>query len=102
MLSPTPTLNKEFIIIIIIIIMEIANVVPIHKKNEKNVKGNYRPISLFPIFGKILEKIIYDFLYSHLVSHELLNSNPIRFSPRRFDNQPVTFDITYYFQSLRL
>ena len=33
-----------------------ANVVPVHKKNEKNLKGNYRPISLLPIFGKILEK----------------------------------------------
>ena len=32
-----------------------ANVVPVHKKNEKNLKGNYRPISLLPIFGKILE-----------------------------------------------
>ena len=42
------------------------NVMPVHKKNEKNVKGNYRPISLLPIFGKILEKLMYDSLYSHL------------------------------------
>ena len=52
-----------------------ANVVPVQKKHEKNVKGNYRPISLLPIFGKILEKLIYDSLYSHLVTHELLNQN---------------------------
>ena len=45
---------------------------PVHKKNEKNLKGNYRPISLLPIFGKILEKLIYNSLYSHLESHELL------------------------------
>ena len=37
-----------------------ANVVLVHKKNEKNLKGNYRPISLLPIFGKILEKLVYD------------------------------------------
>ena len=30
-----------------------ANVVPIHKKGEKNLKTNYRPISLLPIFGKM-------------------------------------------------
>ena len=36
-------------------IWKYANVVPVHKKNEKNLKGNYRPISLLPIFGKILE-----------------------------------------------
>ena len=56
-------------------IWKYANVVPVHKKNEKNLKGNYRPISLLPIFGKILEKLIYDSLYSHLESHELLNPN---------------------------
>ena len=58
-----------------------ANVVPVHKKNEKNLKGNYRPISLLPIFGKILEKLIYDSLYSHLVSSELLNPNQSGFRP---------------------
>ena len=39
-----------------------ANVVPIHKMSEKNLKENYRPISLLPIFSKILEKLIYDSL----------------------------------------
>ena len=62
-------------------IWKYANVVPVHKKNEKNLKGNYRPISLLPIFGKILEKLIYDSLYSHLVSHELLNPNQSGFRP---------------------
>ena len=58
-----------------------ANVVPIHKKNEKNLKKNYRPISLLPIFGKILEKLIFNSLYSHLVSSKLLNVNQSGFRP---------------------
>ena len=58
-----------------------ANIVPVHKKNEKNVKGNYHPISLLPIFGKILEKFIFDSLYSHLVSSKLLNPNQSGFRP---------------------
>ena len=58
-----------------------ANVVPVHKKNEKNLKGNYRPISLLPIFGKILQRLIYDSLYSHLVSSEVLNPNQSGFRP---------------------
>ena len=33
-------------------IWKCANVVPVHKKHEKNVKGNYRPISHLPIVGK--------------------------------------------------
>ena len=62
-------------------IWKCANVVPVHKKNEKNLKENYRQISLLPIFGKILEKLIYDSLYSHLVSCELLNPNQSGFRP---------------------
>ena len=62
-------------------IWKYANVVPVREKNEKNVKGNYLRISLLPIFGKILEKLVYDSLYSHLVSHDLLNPNQSGFRP---------------------
>ena len=58
-----------------------ANVVPIHKKNSKNLKQNYRPISLLPIFGKILEKLIFDSLYQHLNMNSLLNPNQSGFRP---------------------
>ena len=40
-------------------IWKYANAVPVYKKIEEKVKGNYRPISLLPIFGKILEKLMY-------------------------------------------
>ena len=43
-------------------IWKCANIVPAHKKNEKNRKSNYRPLSILPIFGKILEKLVYDSL----------------------------------------
>ena len=62
-------------------IWKYANVVPVHKKNEKNLKENYRPISLLPIFGKILEKLMYDALFSHLISCNLLNPNQSGFRP---------------------
>ena len=58
-----------------------GNVVPVHKENEKNLKGNYCPISQLPIFGKKLEKLIYDSLYSHLLSSDLLNPNQSGFRP---------------------
>ena len=37
-----------------------ANVQPIHKKDNLQIGNNYRPISLLPICGKILEKIVFD------------------------------------------
>ena len=37
-----------------------ANVLPIHKKESRQIKNNYRPISLLPVCGKIFEKLIYE------------------------------------------
>ena len=58
-----------------------ANVVPVHKKNEKNMKENYRPISLLPILSKTLEKLIYESLYLHLERENLSNPNQSGFRP---------------------
>ena len=33
--------------------------VSIHKKGEKYLIKNYRPVSLFPIFGKMLKRLIF-------------------------------------------
>ena len=53
----------------------------VHKSNEKNLKANYRPISLLPIFGKVLEKLVCDSLYSHLASCAFLDTNQLGFRP---------------------
>ena len=45
---------------------KLANVTPIFKKGDKQLIKNYRPISLLPICGKILEKIIFNNLYTYL------------------------------------
>ena len=42
------------------------------KKNSKQDIKNYRPISLLPICGKILEKVIFDDLYNHIFSNNLI------------------------------
>ena len=45
------------------------------RKVRKNVKGNYQPISLLTIFGKILEKLKKTLFTHILLSHESLNPN---------------------------
>ena len=36
------------------------NIVPINKKNDKQIASNYRPVSLLPVCGKIFEKLIFN------------------------------------------
>ena len=57
-----------------------ANVQPIHKKANRQIKSNYRPISLLPICSKILEKIIFDQVYAFLNINNL-SKNQSGFCP---------------------
>ena len=58
-----------------------SNIIPVHKKNDKRLVNNYRPISLLPVFGKIFEKIIFNKIYNYLSKENLLNSNQSGFQP---------------------
>ena len=62
-------------------IWKYANVQPVHKKGHRQLKNNYRPISLLPICGKILEKIIFDKVYSFLNSNNLVSKRQSGFRP---------------------
>ena len=37
---------------------KIAKVVPLHKKGDKKLLKNYRPVSLLPVAGMVLEKVV--------------------------------------------
>ena len=58
-----------------------SNIIPVHKKNDKKLVNNYRPISLLPIFGTIFEKIIFNRIYNFLSEENLLNNNQSGFHP---------------------
>ena len=58
-----------------------GNVIPVHKRDSRQLKKNCRPISLLPICGKILEKIIFDVIYKHLTDNDLLTPNQSGFRP---------------------
>ena len=51
---------------------KLQNITPLFKKGSKNEPGNYRPISLTSVPGKILESIIADSISSHLEANNLL------------------------------
>ena len=49
-----------------------GNVVPIHKKDDKQYLSNYRPVSLLPICGKIFERLIFNEMFKFFSENELI------------------------------
>ena len=52
---------------------KIARVIPVYKnKGENYLFTNYRPISMLPVFSKIIEKLVYNKIFDFLVRYEIL------------------------------
>ena len=53
-------------------ILKVGCITPVFKKGDPRHLDNYRPVSTLPIFGKILEKVIYSRLYCFLSTMNVL------------------------------
>ena len=62
---------------------KLANVTPIYKKGDRKSAGNYRPISLTSVVGKMLESIITDAIVEHLETHNLIMDSQHGFRQKR-------------------
>ena len=58
-----------------------ANIVPIFKKGDKKIPSNYRSVSLLPLFGKVLERVVYDQLFRH--ASPVIGAEQHGFMPQR-------------------
>ena len=52
---------------------KLAKIIPLHKKNELIYPKNYRPVSLLPVFSKILERAIFCQVVQFMEDNELLH-----------------------------
>jgi hypothetical protein len=52
--------------------MKLAKVSPVHKKEDKQESGNYRPISVLPTLSKIQEKLVYKRLMHCIEQYNIL------------------------------
>lgn len=59
--------------------LKIAKVTPIYKKGSKDAPGNYRPISVLPVIGKIFEKIVNKQLMDFLEVNNMLEPHQYGF-----------------------
>ena len=71
-----------------------ANVTPIFKKDDKSQPSNYRPISLFRIVGKAMERCIHKNLYNYITVNDILT--PLQSDVRHGDSTANQLLHTYH------
>ena len=80
--------------------LKTGRISPIYKKEDEQLLENYRPVSTLPVFGKILEKIIYSRLYSFLISKGIINENQFGFRKGHSTSNALNYSVEYI-ESLR-
>ena len=91
------TFNKSFTKGIFLTSLKMANIFFIFKFGTKADIQNYRPISLLPVFSKILEKLMFFYLSVFFNKYNVLNINQHGFS-LNYSTSTVVADILNYVQ----
>ena len=81
--------------------LKIAKVTPIFKSADKDNVSNYRPISIFPVFSKVLERTMYNRVYNYLDFKDHLNEKQFGFRRNNSTEHAIlqlTRDITDCFK----
>ena len=58
-----------------------GNIVSIHKKGDKQILKNYCPVSLLPICGKILERLMFNEMFEIFIENKLISTSQSGFTP---------------------
>ena len=83
-------------------VLKRGSITPIYKKGDSRFLDNYRPVSTIPIFGKILEKIMYSRLYSYLISKQIISENQFGFRSQHSTGHAVNYSVNHILQQLGL
>jgi len=67
--------------------LKYAIVKPLYKNGDRSIISNYRPISLLPLFSKVLEKTMYSRLNQHLIINNTLAMEKYEFRKDRSTEQ---------------
>nr|CAH7758402.1 unnamed protein product [Callosobruchus chinensis] len=80
--------------------LQCAKVVPLFKKGNKSDVNNYRPISIIPIFGKLLEIILKELLLDHLMHISFFSERQWGFLPGKSTVEAVRVVISDIIEGL--
>ena len=60
-----------------------SNIVPIHKKNSMSDLRNYRPVSLLCCLSKVMERIVFKYIFNFFKDNFVLSDDQSGFQPGR-------------------
>ena len=69
--------------------LKIGKVSPILKNGEKDLLTNFRSMSFLSCFSKILERIMYDRIYTHFTENKVIFEKQFGFRAGRSTNHDV-------------
>ena len=70
--------------------MKLADVVPLYKSGNHLLLNNYRQISLLPMISKLLEKIVYNRIYTFFTSEDLIFKSQYGFRKKHSCEHVIT------------
>ena len=74
--------------------LKMAKVIPIHKGDSVLSVANYRPISLLPIFSKIIERLIYDQFIEYINTNNILSELQFGFQKNKSTEHAISSILT--------
>ena len=75
--------------------LKTGRISPIYKKDDERLLENYRPVSTLPVFGKIFEKLIFNRLYSFLVTKGIMHENQFGFRKGHSTNHALNYSVNH-------
>ena len=69
--------------------LKLAKVIPLHKGGDHSIPKNFRPISILPIFDKIIEKLMHKRLTSFLKKHQTFNNSQYGFQKNKSTSMAI-------------
>ena len=89
----TKLINKSVLSSTIPDCWKVAIVTPILKSQNSNSLSNFHPISVLPVFSKILEQVVSDLIVAHFCKHDLFSEKQSGFH-NGYSTQDVLLHVT--------